>query len=135
MDKVQRKEQLNNTIKEGIKKGPSYQEFSKIWGSEIPLNSTREFWKGPEKDNLQLSGLGFKALRREIKPYIFVISDTISSRVWMNLKYYFEGPFYIDGRKLYLFDDKDFVIVQLHNGDFAKYIVNQLTDDDGKSTD
>lgn len=134
MSKLERKQELTEVLIKTVKTGDAYRFFNESWkqysGDDLEIRDRKQFWRDPYSDSLQLSSLGNQVYRRAKKPYIFAVTRPASANVWRHLKNCLEGPFHLNEKKLYLYDDKDLVIVQLHSGDFVKFVENQLTNDD-----
>lgn len=83
------------------------------------------FWRSPLDDGKSLTAFGHKLLtqRLGVQSYKLDVKDFTSLMI-KGLYQKLDGPFYKQKSKLFLYDDKDLVILQLYGEKMGTYLTN-----------
>lgn len=86
------------------------------------------WWQNPtDPDSLRLSMPGLSFVRNDLKLeiYSFILPDEITNRNLLQLERYFPSMYYLIKRqKLFVFDEQDAIMLQLHGADLKSYLEN-----------
>lgn len=103
--------------------------------ANIPIGMITEmqklWWQNPldaESLRLSIAGLSFVRNQLKLEIYSFVLPDEITNRNLLQLERYFPGMYYLVKRqKLFVFDEQDAIMLQLHGSDLKSYLENLET--------
>jgi hypothetical protein len=64
--------------------------------------------------------------KKEIQTWKFDCCEAIIPRTMLQLEKYFKSPYYIQNLKtIYVFDDREAMMIALHNNNLRQYLDNQ----------
>lgn len=107
-----------NPFTSDTKLGIRYQRF----------DNPASWWHNPLNPNsLRLTRPAFNMLNKtkEIKNWHFKLPKELVNRSYIQLEKYFTNPYYIAGPKsIYVFDERDSIMLALHGSDLQQYLDN-----------
>lgn len=93
------------------------------------FDSPASWWHNPINPNsLRLTRPAFNMLKqkKEIQTWKFDCREAIIPRTMLQLEKYFKSPYYIQNLKtIYVFDDREAMMIALHNNNLRQYLDNQ----------
>lgn len=108
-----------NPFTTDAKLGLRYQRF----------DNPASWWHNPiNPDSLRLTRPAFNMLykNKDIKNWKFNCKEAIVPRTMLLLEKYFKSPYYIQNLKvIYVFDDREAMMIALHDNNLRQYLDNQ----------
>ena len=88
--------------------------------------NTTWWFNGINSDSLRLSKTGVQWFDENAKFgfYLIKLSNPVTGKQMLQLEKFFDWPYFLTNKSIYLLDEATFIMLQLYSGNLAQYLDN-----------